>query len=599
MGKISYIIRRGASYSARLKIPLDLIEHFNKKEHVRALGTKDLSEAKRLMWPVVEAWNREFDDIRSRREITADDKAHATWQHYEATLERDEQQRQNLPTKADIDLAFATAIDQANVVGIDTTSKLALMSASLDVMVLKEQRSLEAHGRKVKLEHLQRHLQENETALIDHEVADYIDRNKLLVDRRSPDGIDTARRMMRAEIEGLKRGVERDNGNYGGTPTDPVVKPATGTTRETAAPGEGIMELFAVYERENPKSITADTLKQARRDIGTLVDYVGSTCPVKRIDKKSVREWKALLMQYPVKATETKVFEGMRLAQIVKHNEKIGKPVLTPRTVNRYLSSLGAFCNWLVSHGYIDQNPVDGMSLAKDKKKKVFPFTVAQMNTLFGSPFFTGCESNEAPRFWIKPGDVLIRDHRYWVPLIMLFSGARPAEIAQLAVSDVRQEHNHWIMHITTENDEDDDKSVKNDGSMRVVPVHPELVKLGFLDYHASQKEAGQSRLFPEAVRNSRGQMIAEFSREFGRYLTRIGVKKGRGLSLYSFRHGATDALRRAGFLDDQFGFILGHTSGSMTGRYGMMPQGMLKQRVELVKAIAYPDLKLDHLFTR
>ncbi|WP_234840447.1 hypothetical protein [Sinorhizobium meliloti] len=132
---------------------------------------------------------------------------------------------------------------------------------------------------------------------------------------------------------------------------------------------------------------------------------------------------------------------------------------------------------------------------------------------------------------------------------------------------------------------------------MRLVPVHNELVKLGFLDYHADMKKAGEDRLFPLAGRNSRGQMIADFSRDFGRYLTKIGLKSGRGLSLYSFRHGVFDAYRRAGYLDEQFNFMLGHASGNkVTGGYGILPQGILEQRVELVNAIAYPDLKLDHL---
>ncbi len=90
--------------------------------------------------------------------------------------------------------------------------------------------------------------------------------------------------------------------------------------------------------------------------------------------------------------------------------------------------------------------------------------------------------------------------------------------------------------------------------------------------------------------------MIADFSREFGRYLVRIGMKNGRGLSLYSFRHGATDALRRAGFLDENFGFILGHTKASTTGIYGIIPQGILEQRVELINAISYPGLNLHLL---
>lgn len=594
MARLSYLLRRGASYYARVRVPLDLVDTVGRKELVKALGTKDEQEAKRLMWPVVEGWNRQFDDLRARRILTADDKADATWQHYTATLDRDEQARQQTPTSADIDAATEAAVARVQGEQIDVREPLAALDASLDVMVLKRQRELDATSRRAKLDAMRKHLADGETALVAHEVDAYLDQNKLLVDPLSPDRGDLARRIMRAEIEALQRTVERDQGDYTGTPRDPIVTPATGTSRERAKPGETIMELFDTYAAENPKSITADTLAQARRDVGTFVDYVGSTCPAHRIDKKAVREWKALLMRYPVRATETKEFAGMKLAQIVRHNEKVGKPVLTPRTVNRYLSSLGAFCNWLVNHGYLDQNPTSGMALAKEKKVSTFPFTVEQMNELFKSPLFTGCQSADEWRNVAKPGNVRIRDHRYWVPLVMLFSGARPAEIAQLAVADVRQEHGHWIMHITTEGE--GAKSVKTAGSMRVVPVHPELIRLGFIKYRDAMHKAGQQRLFPEATRNSRGQMIAEFSREFGRYLTRIGMKDGRGLSLYSFRHGAADALRRAGYLDEQFGFILGHTSGTMTGRYGIMPQGMLQQRVELVNAIAYPGLKIDHL---
>ncbi len=595
MARLSYLLRRGASYYARARVPLDLIDVMGKRELVKALGTKDEHEAKRLLWPVVEAWNRHFDDLRARRMLTADDKADAVWQHYTATLERDEQARQAMPTQADIEAATEQAVGRVQREGINVRDPLAALDASLDVMVLKLRRAHEAQARSAKLDALRKHLVEGEAALIAHEVDDYVERNKLLIDELSPDRSDLARQMMRAEIEGLQRTLERDQGDYSGTPKDPIVKPATGTAREQAAPGETIMELFEQYAAENPKRITADTLNQARRDIGTFVDTVGSTCPVRRIDKRAVREWKALLIRYPVKATESTAFAGMKLPQIVKHNETVKKPVITPRTVNRYLSSLGAFCDWLVAHGYLDQNPTGGMSLAKEKKKTTRPFTSEQLNALFKSPLFTGCRSADEWRNIAKPGNVFVRDHRYWVPLIMLYSGARPAEIAQLAVSDVRQQHGHWIMHITEEGE--GDKSVKTAGSMRVVPVHPELQRLGFLTYHTAMKARREKRLFPDAARNSRGQMMADFSREFGRYLIRLGMKAGRGLSLYSFRHGFVDAARRAGYLDEQFGFLVGHTSHTMTGQYGTIPQGMLEQRVEIIGKVAYEGLDLKHLY--
>ncbi|TIP56610.1 MAG: integrase, partial [Mesorhizobium sp.] len=264
---------------------------------MKALGTKDENEAKRRLWPVVEAWNCQFDDLRSRRMLTPDDKADATWQHYTGTLERYEQARQSMPNAADVEAATERAVERVQREGIDVRDPLAALDASLDVMVLKQGRALDTQARRAKLDAMRKHLAEGEAALINHEVDDYIDRNKLLIDPLSPDRGDLARKMMRAEIEGLERTIERDQGDYSGAPKDPIVKPATGASREQAAPGEGIMELFEQYARENPNGVKADTLNQARRDIETFVDHVGSTCPVHRIDKKAAREWKSLLIK--------------------------------------------------------------------------------------------------------------------------------------------------------------------------------------------------------------------------------------------------------------------------------------------------------------
>lgn len=597
MARVSYLFRRDATYYARIDVPKDLVSVTGTTTWKQSLRTKDESEAKRLLPALVMKWQRDLDDLRSRRALIPADREAAVWDHYGDTLARDDQRRAFLPGDAEIDAATERAVQRIHDEQIDLSDPLAMLNVAIDVQVAKQAASVDANARKVKLAEMRKHLAKGETALIAHEVDDYLSRTRLLVDQGSPDWISLARHMMRAEIEALERTLERDRGDYTGQPRDPLVKPATGPRRETAKPGESIMDVFEIFARENPRGVAKDRVDQCRRDIGTFVDLVGASFPIARISKAEVRDWKQLLVKYPVKATETKVFAGMSMQQIIKANEQVGKPVIADRTVNRYLSSLSAFLSWAVNNGYLDRNPIEGLMLKKETKAPTLPFKSDQLKTLFHSPWFTGCQSADEWRNVAKPGNVLIRDHRFWVPLIMLFSGARPGEIGQLAVSDVRQEHGHWIMHITTEGEATEaGKSVKTAGSMRVVPVHPELVRLGFLSYHEKRVADGGAQLFPSATRNMRGQMLADLSREFGRYLTRIGMKEGRGLSLYSFRHGATDALRRAGYLDNQFGFILGHTGGSMTGRYGIMPQGMLEQRVELVNAVAYPDLDLTHL---
>lgn len=597
MARISYLFRRGAAYYARIRVPLDLAGIIGKTELVRALGTKDEAEAKRLLWPVIEAWNREFDDLRSRSVLTPEDKEHAIWDHYDEALERDEQARRNLPTEADIDAAKTELVRKAQAGEITSDDPLAVLDASLEFLAKQQSGALSSKARAVKLTDLRKHLATGNSTLVNADLADYLARNKLIAAPGSPDWVSVARGVMRAEIEALRRGLERDQGDYAGSPSDPLVVPAKGARRVQAVPGEGLMEVFEKFARENPNKVAPDRINQMRRDLALFGQVVGLNFPVSRIDKKAVRDWKELLIDYPVKATETNAFKNLTMQQTIKANVKFAKPVIADRTVNRYLSSLGAFCGWMVRNGYLDQSPVEGMALPKEDQSETKPFNTDQLNALFKSPWFTGCQSETEWRNVRKPGNVLIRDHRFWVPLIMLFSGARPGEIGQLAVNDVRQEHGHWIMHITTEGDETkQDKKTKTKGSMRVVPLHLELIKLGFLNYHAERRQAGGNELFPFAVRNPRGQMMADVSREFGRYLTSIGIKEGRGLSLYSFRHGATDAFRRGGHLDNEFGFMLGHGEATMTGKYGQMPQGMLEQRVKLINSIKYPEVNLDHL---
>ncbi|MCG6113425.1 MAG: site-specific integrase [Paracoccus sp.] len=597
MARVSYLFRREATYYARIDVPKDLVSVTRTTTWKQSLRTKDETVAKRLLPGVVLKWQREFDDLRARRALVPADRENAVWEHYSDTLARDDQRRGQLPSETEIDAITEQALKRIEAEDTDISDPLAILDVVLDVQVTKQTATFDANARKVKLAEMRKHLAKGEMALIAHKVDDYLTRNRLLVDRGSLDWISLARHMMRAEIEALDRSLERDKGDYTGQPRDPLVKPATGPRRETAKAGESIMEIFEIFAGENPRGVEKDRIDQCRRDIGTFVELVGASFPIAKISKAEVRNWKQLLVKYPVKATETKVFAGMNIQQIVKANEQVGKPLIADRTVNRYLSSLSAFLSWAVNNGYLDRNPIEGLMLKKEAKAPTLPFKPDQLQSLFQSPWFAGCQSADEWRNVAKPGNVLIRDHRRWVPLIMLFSGARPGEIGRLAVSDVRQEHGHWIMHIATEGDSTEaGKSVKTAGSMRVVPVHPELIRLGFLAYHERRQKDGGAQLFPTAKRNERGQMLADLSREFGRYLTRIGMKQGRGLSLYSFRHGAADALRRAGYLDNQFGFILGHTEGSMTGRYGIMPQGMLEQRAELVNAIAYPNLDLTHL---
>ncbi|HVI28093.1 site-specific integrase [Hansschlegelia sp.] len=400
-----------------------------------------------------------------------------------------------------------------------------------------------------------------------------------------------ANAIQRGEQEANKRAEERDEGDFSGEARDPLVS-APATPR--AKPGEGIMDRFEAYARENPRGITADTLNMNRMAVALFVSTLPPRSTVKAITRGACAEWKRLLMLYPVKAAETKVFRGKSMREIVELNETVGKPTITPRTVNRYLASLGAFCDWLLAHDDIQASPLSRMQLTI-KKGTGKPFPLDALPKIFASPLFTGAESEAKMR---RAGNHMIRDHRFWIPLVMLYSGARPGELAQLLVEDVREAHGRWIMHITTENDED--KTLKTESSPRVVPIHPELERLGFLAYVDSLRAKGERRVFPQAKRNDR-QWVPDLSREFSRLLSDIGVKTDAGpsskLSLYSFRHTVSDALRRAGFDDAEFAPLYGHGKATTTGRYGNEKPRTIEQRARMIDAIAFEGLDVSALY--
>ena len=82
-----------------------------------------------------------------------------------------------------------------------------------------------------------------------------------------------------------------------------------------------------------------------------------------------------------------------------------------------------------------------------------------------------------------------------WVPLIGMYSGMRLNEICQLQLTDIRESKDGIPYFDVTDSDDPQNKRKKNDNSKRAVPIHPELVSLGLLQYVEELNRA--RRVFP------------------------------------------------------------------------------------------------------
>jgi integrase len=143
----------------------------------------------------------------------------------------------------------------------------------------------------------------------------------------------------------------------------------------------------------------------------------------------------------------------------------------------------------------------------------------------------------------------------------------RLGEIIQLWVSDVRQEDGIAYLDV---NQDGDGKSLKNAASRRKVPLHADLLALGFADYVKSIRLAGHQRLFHDAPVTAAGSLVDIFSKRFSRYLKAIGIKHKR-LSFHSLRHTFIDqAARQARLPDHLIKALVGHADHTVTfGTYG------------------------------
>jgi integrase len=157
------------------------------------------------------------------------------------------------------------------------------------------------------------------------------------------------------------------------------------------------------------------------------------------------------------------------------------------------------------------------------------------------------------------------RTARYWLPILGVFTGARLNELCQLLVEDVDCDDGIHFLNITNEGE---NQRVKNRSSKRKMPIHDGLVSLGFLEFVRHQRQAGETRLFPELKLSEYGYYSEDFSKWFSRYLKQIGIKTDK-VSFHSLRHCFEDACRTALLEGGIMDALQGHTEAGQRGRYG------------------------------
>lgn len=285
-----------------------------------------------------------------------------------------------------------------------------------------------------------------------------------------------------------------------------------------------------------------------------------------------------------------------RLPELAKWSrEHAGTPCIGAATINKWLTCLQSVLNWARKNGVIPDevvwaDPVSGMRLKVPRSKRR-PWETDELSVLFGSPIYL-----QGARPKGGKGEAA-----YWMPLLALYSGARLNELAPICVDDVKADPASGVRFMTVIEDEDAGRSVKTENSVRAFPIHPELVRIGFLEFVNQRRIANgpSARLFPQLTPGSKGGFGEAFSKWFGRYKRSLGIDNKNSV-FHSFRHGFKDALRAAGVNEDANDALTGHGGGNVVARgYGwedMVRRFGFSTLNAAVQKAQYPGLDLSAL---
>lgn len=104
------------------------------------------------------------------------------------------------------------------------------------------------------------------------------------------------------------------------------------------------------------------------------------------------------------------------------------------------------------------------------------------------------------------------RPDKFWIPLVLLYTGARSNEICQLRTDDVVMDGDVTCIHIK----EDLARlQTTKDHKNRVVPIHPHLIGLGFLEYVQQQRRRKSDRLWSPLKPDKKDKWNKQFGNWF------------------------------------------------------------------------------------
>jgi integrase len=339
-----------------------------------------------------------------------------------------------------------------------------------------------------------------------------------------------ARALCSAELEALARVAERDEGDFSGQPTTPLL-------------------VDALPPQDEPDPVKLSKLwrdyAQSRMQAGFMRDRGSRQEPViknlrkflrhddaRRVTKKDLLAWRDQLLT-----------------------------TLSARTVSDvYLSTVRTLFRWAVQNEMLPENVAETVRQPKPRRQysREKGYTLAEAAKVLKASISYQPHADE--NGYIREKSHLVSAKR-WVPIICAFTGARVTEITQLRKEDVWEVDGCWIIRLTPEAG-----SLKA-GSFRDIPLHTQIIDLGFPEF---VQAASPGPLFHGGTEPEKYASKAErISNQLSEWLRRAGLVPDGVQPNHGWRHRFKTQCRELGVSSHIADAIQGHSGKTASDNYG------------------------------
>lgn len=277
-------------------------------------------------------------------------------------------------------------------------------------------------------------------------------------------------------------------------------------------------------------SVAEKEIGRLNHQIRRLIEVVGDK-PANHLTKAEVREFMGLVARFPRKRSAE--LNALPMRQLIEAFEadvavltlgglrKEVPPTLRATTADEWYGGYRRMFAYALDMDYIDRNPFEGIKrhavkgAASVTKREFADF---EIKVIFSAPMFNGFEGDGLRGYRDKPGSNIVRDAKYWLPILALFHGGRLTEFAAMPHADLKQSAaGSWYFDLTA-------RQVKNESSQRLIPLHPKMVELGFLDYVSKLRTGNSPWLFPDLDHKTKHGPGHAFSKWWAHWMDKHGL---------------------------------------------------------------------------